>query len=178
VTTHLTLKPVQCDRPAGRNRRGRNHFRVAAVVAGVLLTVSLSGSAASADQTYHSQHYDLTPVDGAPLHIGFVENIHANGPNVFAHELYVLNGAAPNNSYQVELSIWLSNLTCSGSPTATIHPADLETNASGNGEADHVFTPQNVEDAGLLGRTVSATWLLSTRGSPSYETGCEVVTLD
>ena len=78
---------------------------------------------------------------------------------------------------QVMLSIWVSNLACSGSPALTIHPADLQTNASGNGQADHVFTPQNVEQAGLLGQTVSATWLLSTGGTPSYQTGCEVVTL-
>jgi hypothetical protein len=108
----------------------------------------------------------------------FVENIHADGPNVFAHELYVLNGATPNSSYQVMLSIWVSNLACSESPALTIHPADLQTNASGNGQADRVFTPQNVEQAGLLGQTVSATWLLSAGGSPGYQTGCEVVTLN
>ena len=178
MTTHLTISPVRRDHQAGRNRGGLTRLRLAAVASGVLLAVSLSGPAAYADQAYHSQHYDLASIGRAPLQSGFVENIHADGPTVFAHELYVLNGATPNSSYQVMLSIWVSNLACSGSPALTIHPADLQTNTSGNGEADHVFTPQNVEQAGLLGHTVSATWLLSTGGSPSYQTGCEVVILD
>src|SRR5215469_16480616 len=163
----------RCDR-SRRQHRG-NRIAASAVAAGMLLAVSLSGSAAYADQAYHSQHYDLASIGRAPLQSGFVENIHADAPNVFAHELYVLNGATPNSSYQVMLSIWVSNLACSGSPAATIHTADLQTNASGNGEADHVFTPQNVEQAGLLGRTAGATWLLSADGTPSYQTGCEVV---
>jgi hypothetical protein len=159
------------------NTAPRRWFPLAVVTAAAVLT-SLSGTAAYADQQYPSQHYDLTPISGAPLQNGFVENIHADGPIVFAHERYVLNGASPDSLYQVVLSIWTSNLTCSGSPTFQLHPAELQTNATGNAEAGHTFSPQDVEQAGLLGHTVSATWQLWTSGSPSYETGCAVVPLD
>jgi hypothetical protein len=37
----------------------------------------------------------LVPVAGAPLRSGFVQNIKAEGPHVYAHEIFVLNGAAP-----------------------------------------------------------------------------------
>jgi hypothetical protein len=91
-------------------------FRVVVLSAAVGVALAMPAMAAKADQVYHSQHYDLSPVSGAPLRSGFVENIHANGPNVYAHENYVVNGASANTSYQVVLSIWTSNLTCSGNP--------------------------------------------------------------
>jgi hypothetical protein len=172
--THANAAPT---RPSAAASIARRLFRLAAVSAAASLT-SLSGSAAYADQQYPSQHYDLTPISGAPLQSGFVENIHANGPIVFAHERYVLNGASPDSLYQVVLSIWTSNLSCSGSPALQLHPAELQTNAAGNAEAGDTFSPQEVEQAGLFGHTVSAMWQLWTGGSPSYETGCEVVPLD
>ena len=52
---------------------------------------------AVADSVYHSGHYNLTAVNAAPLRSGFVENIHANGPNVYAHEQYVLTGPRRND---------------------------------------------------------------------------------
>lgn len=165
--------------PSGRRAAStaRSWFRLAVVSAAALLLISLSGSAAYADQQYHSQQYDLTPISGAPLQSGFVENIHADGPIVFAHERYVLNGTSSDTSYQVVLSIWASNLTCSGIPFQ-LQPAELQTNAAGNAEAGHTFSPQDVVQAGLLSHTVSAMWQFWTGGSPSYETGCEVVSLD
>jgi hypothetical protein len=43
----------------------------------------------------------------------FVENVHPNGPNVFAHEQYVLNGAVPNTTYTVTIHITtLADTTC------------------------------------------------------------------
>src|SRR5438128_2683093 len=121
-----------------------NHSRLGAGLVGMMVLL-LWASAAHADQVYHSQHYALSAVDGASLRSGFVENIHANGPNVYAHENYVLNGAAPNTSYQVVLSIWASNTTCSGVPTVQIPSAIVETNGAGNGKAQHVFTPEDAD---------------------------------
>jgi hypothetical protein len=174
----MTYPNTALGRPATAKSTARRRFRLSALAATGALLASLSGSTALADQQYHSQHYDLTPVKGAPLQSGFVENIHANGPTVFAHERYVLNGASPDSLYQVVLSIWASNSTCSGSPAVELHSAELQTNAAGNAEAGHTFSPQVVEQAGLLGHTVSATWRLWVGASPSYETGCEVVPLD
>ena len=56
----------------------------------------VSAQSAAADAVYHSEHMRLSPVGGAPLKSGFVQNIHPNGPNVYARERYVLNGALAN----------------------------------------------------------------------------------
>ena len=141
-----------------------------------ILLVSLVPPAAQADQAYHTHHYAFTSVSGASLRSGFVENIHANGPNVYAHEIYMLNGAAANASYRVVLSIWASNLTCSGTPDLRFQTAVLTTNRAGNGIAQHVFSPQDAD--GLRGHTVSAMWQLLAGSSVIYQTRCETITLD
>lgn len=133
-------------------------------------------AAASADSTYHTGHIALSPIGSAPLISGFVQNIHANGPNVYAHEIYQVNGAQPNSSYQVVLSIWTANTSCSGSPALQLPTAVVTTNAVGNGLADIVFTPADAD--GLRGLTVSARWTLSNGATASYATDCEVLTLD
>ena len=85
--------------------------------------VVLAGPAA-ADRVYHSGHYDLAALDAAPLRNGFVENIHANGPTVYAHEQYVLNGATPNTTYQVVLMVFPGDTTCSGTPASVDSDSD------------------------------------------------------
>jgi hypothetical protein len=102
-----------------------------------------------------------------------VENIHPNGPNVFAHEQYVVNGALPNATFQVWLTV--ADATCSTVMFA-MQTATLTTNAAGNGTALHFFTPADA--AGLRGLTIGATWTLTTGGSPEYTSACEVVPLD
>lgn len=99
---------------------------------------------AFADGVYHSSHYDLNAVDAVPLRSGFVENIHANGPTVYAHEQYVLNGAAPNTTFQVVLMVFPGDPTCSTTPMS-IPVATIQTNAAGNGVASHVFTPADAD---------------------------------
>ena len=82
---------------------------------------------------------------------GYVENIHADGPNVYAHEQYVLNGADPGATLQVVLMIFPLDTTCSSTPIV-IPTASMTTNAAGNGAAHHVFTPADAD--GLRGLTV------------------------
>jgi hypothetical protein len=130
----------------------------------------------AADSSYHASHLALAPVFGAPLTSGFVQNIHANGPNVYAHEIYQLNGAQPNSSYQVVLSIWTTNTSCSGAATLELPTAMVVTNGAGNGLADIVFTPDDAD--GLRGLTVSAMWTLWNGTTATYATDCEVLTLD
>ncbi|HYT78670.1 MAG TPA: hypothetical protein VEQ37_05345 [Actinomycetota bacterium] len=151
-------------------------FRLAVIAAVGVLALQLWSPGAHADQVYHSQKYALTPVDGAPLRSGFVENIHANGPQVYAHELYVLKGASPASSYQVLLSIWVSNTECSGDPDLQVPSDVMSTNEIGNGWGQKIFTPEDAD--GLRGHTVSAVWQFLLDGAPAYETGCEVLTLD
>jgi hypothetical protein len=131
---------------------------------------------AGADSTYHSAHIALAPLAGAPLISGFVENIHGNGPNVYAHEIYQVAGAARDTTYQVVLSIWTTNTTCSGGPTLQLPTATLTTNTVGNGRADVFFTPTDAD--GLRGLTLSAQWTLLNGTTPTYATDCEILHLD
>ena len=148
-------------------------FVLAAMIVGT--PVVLAGPVV-ADGVYHSTHYNLVAVNAAPLRSGFVENIHANGPIVYAHEQYVLNGAAPNTAYQVTLMIFPGDTTCSGAPAATIPTATIQTNGDGNGVAYHVFTPADAN--GLHGATVGGFWTVSAGSSPDYRTGCATIVLD
>jgi len=148
----------------------------------VLVTFALAGIAvmvgavsARADGVYHSQHVALSPIGGAPLRSGFVENIHADGPNVYAHEQYVVNGAEPDTTYQVVLMIFPLDTTCSSNPI-TIPTAVITTNAAGNGSADQVFTPADAD--GLRGLTVGGMWFLMTGNTTKYSTSCGTIHLD
>ncbi len=156
--------------------RGRKPFGFLLGVASGLAIVGLMASPASADSTYHSTHISLIPVGGAPLRTAFVENIHANGPNVFAHEVYVVNGGIPNADLQVAISVWVGNTACTGDASFTLPTASLNTNVAGNGKAQHVFTPADAN--GLHNTTDGATWTLSANGVVVYRSGCEVISLD
>jgi hypothetical protein len=135
-----------------------------------VLALGLAG-AASADGTFHTEQFPLHGVDGAPGD-GMVVDIHANGPTVYAHEIYTLSHAVPG-TYQVEVSLYLGSLTCSV-PPVPMTTAEIATNAVGNGEADVIFTPDEVGP--LRGSTLSIIWTVT--GPATYATDCEVVTLD
>jgi hypothetical protein len=130
---------------------------------------------ASADRTQHSQHVQLLALGGAPLKGGFVENIHANGPVVYAHELYVLTGAEPNTTYQVTINLFPFDPTCAGTPVL-IPTETLTTNGAGNGVAQHKFAPSDVPPA-LRNATHGSYWTI-TSATSSYRTACGPVTLD
>lgn len=142
----------------------------------VLLALVFVPVTASADGVYHSEHIALTPVGTQPLRTGFVENIHANGPVVFAMERYVLNGASPETTYQVALNIWVGNLTCTGAPTAVLETASFTTNVAGNGVGHARFSPADAD--GLHGLTIGIIWTLSIGTTVAYHTACTEVTLD
>ena len=158
----------------------RRTFSIAVALAAALTVVALAtlpGPAARADQVYHSHHIALHPVGHEPLRSGFVENIHANGPNIFAHEIYVLNGAQPATTYQVTLSIFAVNPACQGSPDLVLPTAAITTNPAGNGTGDAVFRPSDVP-ANLRHATHGVIWTVSDSSGTEYSTGCQVVTLD
>jgi len=146
---------------------------VVAAWAGLAFVVLAPG--ATADAVYHSQHIDLQPVGSSPLRSGFVENIHPNGPQVFAHEVYALNGVEPKTTYQVTLLIYPFDPGClagaSGIPTAR-----LTTNAAGNGRADFFIAPGDIPPV-LRNATHGVRWTVTSAGS-AYETACSAVTLD
>jgi hypothetical protein len=144
------------------------HFFALAIAA--VLGTGLVG-VASADSAYHTERLALHGLSGAPGG-GMVVNVHADGPVVYAHEIYVLNAAVPG-AYQVTLNIFPSSLDCTGGSMA-IPTATLSTNAEGNGRADVKFTPADAD--GLRGLTVSAFWTVA--GPGTYATECTVITLD
>ena len=140
----------------------------------IAATAALAGAfvgTAAADRVYHTEHLELSGVGGAPGG-GMVVNIHSNGPNVYAHEIYTLRNAVPG-TYQVVLNLFPTSLNCTGSSTA-IPTATIATNARGNGQADVKFTPADA--AALRGMTISIKWTVA--GPAMYDTTCTVVTLD
>jgi hypothetical protein len=155
------------------------HSKYKTLVAGVLLlclTAAMATAApALADSVYPSQHIPLAATGGAPLTTGFVENIHANGPQVFAQERYVLVGAAPTTEYQATIQIY-------GDPGATVWLAAMPTvafttNGAGNGVGRFTLAPSGVPEA-FHGMTLYLVWQLATGGAVAYETPVSLVVLD
>src|SRR6266536_3846159 len=124
---------------------------------------------------YHSKHIALNPIGGAPFRSGFVENIHADGPQVYAHELDGLNGAEPDTTYQVTLLLYPFDPSCV-SGAVPIPTAIFQTNSAGDGIGQFIFRPGDVPTA-LRGATHGIRWEV-TSGSSTYSTVCSSVTLD
>jgi hypothetical protein len=150
--------------------------RALVLLAVVVVTASAATLAGAA--LLPAQHFPLAPLGDEPLQQGFVQVIHPNGPQVYAHHVYQLNGARSDQSYQVVISIWTSNLACSGDPQFVLPAAVLTTNASGNGQADAAFDPELLAALGLRGLTIGGKVTLLRDGSPAYTTGCQVIQLD
>jgi len=152
-----------------------NKHALACVTTSIAALAALPAMAA-ADAVYHTQHMALEPVAGAPLRSGFVQNIKANGPTIYAHEVYVLTGAAPRTTYTVTNHFFFEDPDCADpandSPTDT---AQLRTNRAGNGRADVFFVPADV--AGFEG-VHGVLWTVRNAGGEVYRTGCTTVTLD
>jgi hypothetical protein len=151
------------------------------VLASLFFTLSLFVliSVASADGVYQSEHIEFYPVGSQPLRSGFVENIHTNGPQVYALEQYVLNGAAPNTQYYIKPFIFLENSGCTNGLIPFPVENSINTNTTGNGTTLVKITPDVA--AGLGGLTINVRWQLlvgSPDGPAAYETNCAVVTLD
>ena len=150
---------------------------VASVAAVSLAALGALAPSAAADAVYHTQHMELEAVGSAPLRSGFVQNIKANGPTIYAHEVYVLNGAAPRASYTVTNHFFFDDPAC-GDP-ANDFPSDtaeLRTNRAGNARADVFFVPADV--AGFEGVHGVRWTIQNAAGQVVYRTGCSTVTLD
>lgn len=150
---------------------------VAVIMVTMILTVMVS--AASADQVYQSQHIDFNPVGNQPLQSGFVENIHTNGPQLYAVERYVLNGASPNMDFYIRPLVYLVDAGCTDGQIPFPIENSITTNAVGNGTTLVTLPPEAA--AGLAGLTINVRWQLlvgSADGPVAYETDCAVITLD
>ncbi len=147
------------------------------VVAIGTIPLALAGTV-SADQAYHTERLVFEAVGGAPeLRSGHVVNSHSNGPQRYAHEQYMVNGATPSTTYQVVLEVFADS-ACT-SPLFAISTATLATGKSGQGSTSATFVPADV--AGLAPAVVSARWQLrigDVNGAVAYQTRCTVITLD
>jgi hypothetical protein len=157
------------------------HVMLVVVIAILLALIAIVP--AVGDSSYRSEHLELTRVGDAPLRSGFVENIHVNGPKIYAMERYVLNGAAPDTTYQVTLWAYAAGSGCDASQSAgmPIPTAELTTNVSGNGMAKAQFTPEEVAGFKQMASIWDLRWVLAkveTPDSPAYITRCTTVTLD
>lgn len=146
-------------------------------VMSVLLLAAFAPPAA-ADMVYHSEHLELAPVGGAPLRSGFVENIKAEGPEVYAHEISVLSGALQETTYTVKRHVFPFDPDCSGeNGVFSSQVAGLRTNAAGNARSDAKVTAEDV--AGFEGvHGVEWTVTHDPTGVLAYQTTCTAVTLD
>jgi len=155
--------------------KSRLRIRAFAVAAVAMVAAALAPLAA-ADAVYHSEHLDLAAPSGAPLRSGFVENIKAEGPRVYAHEIFVLNGAAPKSSYTFTRHFFFLDPECDGNLVFASDVAELNTNAGGNARGDVFVTPAEAE--GLEG-VHGVMWTVQNRlGLVVYRTVCTAVTLD
>jgi hypothetical protein len=128
---------------------------------------------ATADRAFHTLHAELHPVGGAPLQSGFVNDIHTNGVVNGAHEIYQLNGALPNTTYQVSILFYAGDPTCTSTP-GVFPTATLTTNSAGNGTARFTFPagpPSTLPTSGIR-------WQFSTSAGVAYETDCAPLDLD
>jgi hypothetical protein len=131
---------------------------------------------AAADAVYHTEHLALTPAGDSPLRSGFVQNIKSEGPEVYAHELFVLNGAAPSTAYTVTRHLFLFDPGCSGGGFVFNSPVGiLTTNGAGNGSGDAFVRPEEVPE--VLEGDHGVFWTIES-GTGRYQTACTTVTLD
>ena len=130
--------------------------------------------AAAADSVYQTERLPLASVGGAPLRSGFVLNIKANGPTIYAHEIYVLDGAAPGETYTVTNNFYDGD-RCVGD-FFPIDTATLIAGPRGNATGDVFFVPADVE--GLEGVHGVFWTVRDSNGDLAYQTTCTAVTLD
>jgi hypothetical protein len=154
----------------------RSHVRraLAFLVAAVAFGVVAPGAAA--DSVYRTEKLRLHTVGGAPLRSGFVMNIKANGPTIYAHEIYVLNGAVPGETYTVTNNFYFEDPDCVGTDVFPTDTAVITTGPRGNARGDAFFVPADVE--GLEGVHGVIWTIRDSNDDVAYQTTCTEVTLD
>jgi hypothetical protein len=153
-----------------------SHRRTRSALAFAALAIAALAPTAAADRVYHSEHLSFAPVGGAPLRSGFVENIKAEGPRVYAHEIFVLNGARSRATYTVTRDFFFQDKECDGAVVFHERVATLRTSAAGNARGDVVIRPEQV--AGFEGEHGVRWTVRDAQDTVVYRTVCTRVTLD
>jgi hypothetical protein len=106
------------------------------------------------------------------LRTGFVQNIHANGPIVYSHENYLLNGALALTTFEIYLLVH-PDPDCANQ-VAMLQMASLTTNVAGNGKAQAVLSPAMAPPSG----PIYLRWEVHSGGTAAYSTVCSMVMAD
>lgn len=139
----------------------------------MIIVVSIATAApAAADQLHHTTRSEFHPVADAPLKSGFVLNIHANGPNVFAHEVYSLKDAIPNTTFQMRINVHVDDLSCSEPPTVSLVVDEITTNGAGNATGDLIVPPELIDALGLRNVVGADQWDVLLDGEIIYRSDC------
>lgn len=115
-------------------------------------------------------------VDGSPLRRGFVERLAAEGRSVFARERYVLEGAVPDQAFEVRLLVHLFDPTCSNKPVA-FTSTRLVTDSVGDGSAGLTVRTEDVPPA-VRGVRHGVRWEIRSGETVLYRTECTPLELN
>jgi hypothetical protein len=145
------------------------------IIVAALVSVPFLAATAAADKVFHTLHADLQAVNGAPLKSGFVNDVHTNGVVNGAVEIYQLNGARPNTTYQVSILLYPGDPTCSSTPLV-FPTSTVTTNTAGNGTGRFKFPA--APPGPLSGIQSGIAWIFTGPNGVDYRTGCNLLTLD
>lgn len=128
-----------------------------------------------ADQDFHTTKYPLSSVADGSLH-GWVIDIHAEGPTIYAQERYLLRDVTPGQEYVMNLYAY-SDPGCTDLVVPVLGTATMTANNAGNARGATTFTPAAVE--GLPRTTYHLRWQVTDdEGTVFFQTGCVAVALD
>ena len=150
----------------------RTLARLAVMTGLVLLVPALP---AQADQDFHTTQYPLSSVVDGSAH-GWVIDIHAQGPRIYAQERYLLRDVGPGQTYVMNLYAY-SDSDCGDLVVPVPGTATMTANIAGNARGGTTFTPAAVE--GLPRTTYYLRWQVTdATGAVAYQTACVAVALD
>ena len=153
----------------------RKHSAQSVVVLGTAALVLGWSPTAQADPTFHTAQYPLSSVADGSAH-GWVVDIHAQGPRIYAQERYLLQDVVPGQTYVMNLYAH-TDPGCRTLVVAVPGTATMTANAAGNAHGAATFVPAAVE--GLPRTTYYLRWQVTDgTGAVAYETGCVAVALD
>ncbi len=145
---------------------------------GLLCTVALIlgwSPTAQADQGFHTTRYPLSSVTDGSMH-GWVIDIHAQGPKIYAQERYLLRDVSPGETYVMNLYAY-SDSDCGVLVVPVPGTATMTANMSGNARGAVTFVPADVE--GLPRTTYHLRWVVTdSTGAVHFQTACVAVALD
>jgi hypothetical protein len=153
----------------------RKHSGPTAIVVWTVALVLGWSPTAQADQAFHTTKYPLSSLADGSVH-GWVTDIHAEGPTIYAQERYLLRHVSPGETYVMNLFAY-SDTGCTDLVVSVPAIDTITTNVAGNARGSATFVPAAVE--GLPRTTYHLRWQVTdSSGAVVYQTECVAVALD